>query len=149
MTKFARAVPVLMYHHISTSPGMITVSPEHFAAQMAYLAGAGYTTIGSAQLSAYLAGEPLPKKAVVLTFDDGYLGASGSKGHGLTALCFLVTSWIGEGPVRAHARSGGEVAIENGEPDPAILRRPEIDAMREARTFEFHSHTDRRRTKMN
>jgi peptidoglycan/xylan/chitin deacetylase (PgdA/CDA1 family) len=157
MTKFARAVPVLMYHHISTSPGMITVSPEHFAAQMAYLAEAGYTTVGSAQLSAYLAGEPLPKKSVVLTFDDGYLdnwvhAHPVLQAHGLTALCFLVTSWIGEGPVRAHARSGGalpallnhrdgEVAIESGEADRAILRWSEIDAMREAGTFEFHSHT--------
>ncbi|SEC31624.1 Polysaccharide deacetylase [Burkholderia sp. WP9] len=157
MTKFARAVPVLMYHHISTAPGMITVSPEHFAEQMAYLAAAGYTTVGSAQLSAYLAGEPLPKKSVVLTFDDGYLdnwvhAHPVLQAHGLTALCFLVTSWIGEGPVREHARSGGDVpallnhhdgerAIENGEPDRAILRWSEIHAMREAGTFEFHSHT--------
>jgi peptidoglycan/xylan/chitin deacetylase (PgdA/CDA1 family) len=157
MTRSARAVPVLMYHHISTSPGMITVSPGHFAAQMAHLASAGYTTIGSTQLAAYLAGEPLPKKSVMLTFDDGYLdnwvhAHPVLQAHGLTALCFLVTSWIGEGRVRAHARSGdtlppllnhrdGEMAIEKGEGDRAILRWSEIDAMREAGTFEFHSHT--------
>jgi hypothetical protein len=40
MTRHAQCVPVLMYHHISSSPGMITVSPEHFAAQMAYIARA-------------------------------------------------------------------------------------------------------------
>ena len=157
MSRFARAVPVLMYHHISTSPGIITVSPENFAAQMAYLANAGYTTIGSMQLAAYLAGEPLPKKSVMLTFDDGYLdnwvhAHPVLQAHGLTALCFLVTGWIGEGRARAHARSGavlppllnhrdGELAIENGDSDRAILRWSEIDAMREAGTFEFHSHT--------
>jgi peptidoglycan/xylan/chitin deacetylase (PgdA/CDA1 family) len=124
---------------------------------MAHLANAGYTTIGSMQLAAYLAGEPLPGKSVMLTFDDGYLdnwvhAHPVLQAHGLTALCFLVTSWVGEGCVRAHARSGdalppllnhrdGEMAIESGKADHAILRWSEIDAMREAGTFEFHSHT--------
>jgi peptidoglycan/xylan/chitin deacetylase (PgdA/CDA1 family) len=146
-----------MYHHINTSPGMITVSPGHFAAQMAYLANAGYTTIGGKQLAAYLAGEPLPKRSVMLTFDDGYLdnwvhALPVLQAHGLTALCFVETGWIGEGRVRAHVRSGAplpprlshrdaEMAIENGQADRAILRWSEIDAMREAGTFEFHSHT--------
>jgi peptidoglycan/xylan/chitin deacetylase (PgdA/CDA1 family) len=157
MNRRAKAVPVLMYHHISTSPGMITVSPEHFAAQMAFLARGGYTTIGSTQLAAYLAGEPLREKSIMLTFDDGYLdnwvhAHPVLQAHGLTALCFLVTSWIGDGPVRAHAHAGGmlppllnhrdgEIAIENGEPDRTILRWSEIEAMRNAGTFEFHSHT--------
>ncbi|MFM0197958.1 polysaccharide deacetylase family protein [Paraburkholderia strydomiana] len=157
MTRSAKALPVLMYHHISTSPGMITVSPDHFAAQMAHLANAGYTTIGSMQLAAYLGGEPLPKKSVMLTFDDGYLdnwvhAHPVLEAHGFTALCFRVTSWVGEGCVRTHARSGAalppllnhrdaEIAIESGTADHAILRWSEIDAMREAGTFEFHSHT--------
>jgi peptidoglycan/xylan/chitin deacetylase (PgdA/CDA1 family) len=157
MKRLAKAVPVLMYHHISTSAGMITVSPEHFAAQMAYLASAGYTTIGSAQLAAYLAGKPLPEKSIVLTFDDGYLdnwvhAHPVLQEHGLTALCFLVTSWIGNGPPRARARAGatlppllnhrdGEIAIGNGEPDRTILRWSEIEAMQNAGTFEFHTHT--------
>ncbi|WP_421377143.1 polysaccharide deacetylase family protein [Paraburkholderia sp. DD10] len=156
---FAKALPVLMYHHISTSPGMITVSPEHFAAQMAHLANAGYTTIGSERLSAYLAGEPIPGRSVVLTFDDGYLdnwvhAHPVLQAHGFTALCFLVTSWIGDGPARPHARSDatlprllnhrdGEIAIELGQADRVILRWSEIHAMREAGTFEFHSHTHR------
>lgn len=157
LMKQAKVVPVLMYHHVSTSPGMITVSPEHFAEQMAWLAQAGYRTIGSAQLAAWFAGEPLPGKSVMLTFDDGYLdnwvhAHPVLQAHGLTALCFLVTGWPGEGAPRAHAGSGGalpplldhhagEKAIDNGETDRAILRWSEIDAMRAAGTFEFHSHT--------
>ncbi|BAN27707.1 polysaccharide deacetylase family protein [Caballeronia insecticola] len=154
----ARAVPVLMYHHVSTSPGMITVKPEHFAAQMEYLASAGYRTIGSAQLAAFLRGEEVPAKSIVITFDDGYLdnwvhAHPVLQRHGFTALCFLVSSWPGEGGVRpnaSHARTefprlldhrAGEVAIENGRTDDVILRWSEIDAMREAGTFEFHSHT--------
>jgi peptidoglycan/xylan/chitin deacetylase (PgdA/CDA1 family) len=157
VTQRARAVPVLMYHHISTSPGMITVSPDHFAAQMAYLAQAGYRTVGARQLGAFLDGEPLPAKSVVLTFDDGYLdnwvhAHPVLRQHGFTALCFLVTSWPGDGAPRANAQSGGELpellghregdlAIKNGEADRTILRWSEIDAMRRAGTFEFHSHT--------
>ena len=157
MRRQANAVPVLIYHHISTSPGMITVPSDHFAAQMAYLAQAGYRTVVAEQLGAYLAGASLPAKSVVLTFDDGYLdnwvyAHPVLQRHGFSALCFLVTSWLGDGAPRVHAHSGDELpellnhheserAIENGEADRAILRWSEIDAMRRAGTFEFHSHT--------
>lgn len=156
----ARAVPVLMYHHISSSPGMITVTPENFAAQMAYLASAGYRTLGSRQLAAFLAGEPVPAKSVVLTFDDGYLdnwvhAHPVLQRHSFTALCFLVSAWPCEGEVRPNASSAssptelprllnhreGEIAIDDGRADEAILRWSEIDAIRAAGTFEFHSHT--------
>lgn len=157
-TRQARAVPVLMYHHVSTSPGMITVTPANFAAQMDYLASAGYRTIGSAELAAFLSGEDMPAKSIVITFDDGYLdnwvhAHPVLKRHGFAALCFLVSSWPGEGAVRPNASHGsstlpplldhhaGERAIENGRTDDVILRWSEIEAMREAGTFEFHSHT--------
>src|SRR5471032_1262085 len=149
-----------MYHHISTSPGMITVSPDRFAAQMAYLAQAGYRTVGAAQLSAYLAGKPVPAKSVVLTFDDGYLdnwvhAHPVLAEHGFTALGFLVSGWVNSGPARSNAtdstsarnlpgllgHSAAKAAIEAGESDRAIMRWSEIDAMRQAGTFEFHSHT--------
>ena len=35
----------------------------------------------------------------------------------------------------------GEIAIDDGRADEAILRWSEIDAIRAAGTFEFHSHT--------
>jgi peptidoglycan/xylan/chitin deacetylase (PgdA/CDA1 family) len=159
MSGRARAVPVLMYHHISTSPGMITVTPEHFSEQMAYIARAGYRTVGATELAAFLRGEDLPEKSLVITFDDGYLdnwvhAHPVLEKHSLKALCFLVSSWPGMGGVRANASTGGssalptllnhrdgERAIEQGRADDVILRWSEIDAMREAGTFEFHSHT--------
>jgi peptidoglycan/xylan/chitin deacetylase (PgdA/CDA1 family) len=159
MSRSARAVPVLMYHHVSTSPGMITVSPEHFAAQMAYLASAGYRTLGAAQLSAFLRGEDVPEKSLVITFDDGYLdnwvhAHPVLQQYGFRAICFLVSSWPGAGAVRPHAfnaqpealpclldHHAGERAIEEGKTDDVILRWSEIEAMRKAGTFEFHSHT--------
>jgi peptidoglycan/xylan/chitin deacetylase (PgdA/CDA1 family) len=148
-----------MYHHVSTSPGMITVTPAHFADQMAYLARAGYRTLGAQELSAFLAGERVPAKSLVITFDDGYLdnwvhAHPVLERHGFKALCFLVSSWPGEGEPRPNASNAdaahlprllshrdGELAIEAGRADETILRWSEIEAMRSAGTFEFHSHT--------
>ena len=68
-------VPILMYHHLAedvTNDEM--VSPEQFEAQIRALTEAGYAGISFDELQAYvLRGEPLPKKPVVITFDDGYL----------------------------------------------------------------------------
>ncbi|CAN7259968.1 polysaccharide deacetylase family protein [Caballeronia sp. LjRoot34] len=155
----ARAVPVLMYHHVSPAAGAVTVSPVHFADQMAMLAREGYTTLGARAFSEFLAGKPVPAKSVVLTFDDGYLdnwvhAHPVLAEHGFTALGFLVSGWVNSGPVRPNAvdpashlnlnllgHSAAKAAIEAGETDRAIMRWSEIDAMRQAGTFEFHSHT--------
>jgi peptidoglycan/xylan/chitin deacetylase (PgdA/CDA1 family) len=157
----ARAVPVLMYHHVSQAAGAVTVSPAHFADQMAMLARESYTTLCANAFSAYLAGEPVPDKSIVLTFDDGYLdnwvhAHPVLAQHGFTALGFLVSGWVNAGPVRLNASSAAssaaslpdllghtasKAAIEAGETDKVILRWSEIDAMRQAGTFEFHSHT--------
>ncbi|WP_031363800.1 polysaccharide deacetylase family protein [Caballeronia sordidicola] len=156
----ARSVPVLMYHHVSPAAGAVTVSPEHFADQMAMLAREGYTTLGARAFSEYLAGKRVPAKSVVLTFDDGYLdnwvhAHPVLAEHGFTALGFLVSGWVASGPVRPNAadsasaeslpnllgHSAAKAAIEAGETDRAVMRWSEIDAMRQAGTFEFHSHT--------
>jgi peptidoglycan/xylan/chitin deacetylase (PgdA/CDA1 family) len=165
--KTARAVPVLMYHHVSPASGAVTVSPENFADQMAMLAREGYTTLRASAFSAYLAGEPVPEKSVLLTFDDGYLdnwvhAHPVLARHGFTAVGFLVSGWINDGPVRPNAASisphkpdkpdapdmpellghtASKAAIEAGETDKVIARWSEIHAMRQAGTFEFHSHT--------
>jgi len=74
-------VPILMYHYISVPPPNaniyrrdLSVTPENFAAQLAYLQAEGYTAISLRQLTYYLAGQgSLPDKPIILTFDDGYI----------------------------------------------------------------------------
>ena len=70
------AVPIIMYHSILDNPsraGQYVITPGQFEADLQYLQENGYTTVGMADLIAYVReGIPLPDKAVVLTFDDGY-----------------------------------------------------------------------------
>lgn len=69
-----------MYHYVEPWPAKadlirqgLTVQPDDFSAQMAYLAENGYTAISLyAVLEAITVGKTLPPKPVVLTFDDGY-----------------------------------------------------------------------------
>ncbi|MCP5099108.1 MAG: polysaccharide deacetylase family protein, partial [Chloroflexi bacterium] len=73
-------VPILMYHYISTPPDDadvyridLSVEPEDFREQLAYLADNGYTPIDLYDLSRAITNKrELPEKPVILTFDDGY-----------------------------------------------------------------------------
>jgi len=71
----ATQVPILMYHKVSKDMsrlGKFTVSPGDFEADLQYLRDNGYTTLTMADLIAYVQeGVELPKRPVVLTFDDG------------------------------------------------------------------------------
>ena len=153
----ARALPVLMYHHVTPNPGLVTVSPSTFRAQMAWLAGHGYRGIGARELEDFLAGRPLPDKSVLISFDDGYLdnyvyAHPALREFGLKGLIFLITGWLGDGPARRHAGEAGELPacpnhreatalVQAGQADQAMLRWSEVEAMAAAGSFEFHSHT--------
>ena len=73
-------VPILMYHRVGPSRASepwitrsLTVSPRDFAAQMRWLRAAGYHAITQGQLlGAQVLGLPLPRRPVLITFDDGY-----------------------------------------------------------------------------
>ena len=71
------AVPILMYHGVlkdSNRWNAYVISPAELESDLKYLRQAGYTTIGIADLIAYVYDSaPLPEKPVLLTFDDGYL----------------------------------------------------------------------------
>jgi peptidoglycan/xylan/chitin deacetylase (PgdA/CDA1 family) len=69
-----RALRVLMYHKVNDVPGnRLSVPVSLFDEQMDLLRQLGYTVVGlDAVLDFYVASKPLPPKAVLITFDDGY-----------------------------------------------------------------------------
>lgn len=97
-------VPILMYHYISVPPRNagpvrrdLSVTPEKFEAQLAYLAENGYTVISLDELVYSLAGlTPLPEKPAVITLDDGYADSYTNafpllQKHGFNATVSVVT----------------------------------------------------------
>jgi peptidoglycan/xylan/chitin deacetylase (PgdA/CDA1 family) len=72
-------VPILMYHVISPAPANapypeLYVPRGDFAAEVAWLAGHGYHAVTLRRVfDAWRGAARLPSKAVVLSFDDGYL----------------------------------------------------------------------------
>ena len=68
-----RPAVILMYHSISDAPVPWAVSPVEFAWQMAYLDRCGYSVLSLAECFARITrGDALPRRSVIITFDDGY-----------------------------------------------------------------------------
>lgn len=69
-----QALVVLQYHHVSeTTPKSTSVTPARFAEHMRWLKDNQYQVVSMHQLLKWLEqGEPIPNKAAVITFDDGY-----------------------------------------------------------------------------
>lgn len=71
-------VPILMYHVTKAAPAAtpypeLWVSPADFRGQMRWLADNGFTAVTMTQLFNYWdEGFKLPRKPVVISFDDGY-----------------------------------------------------------------------------
>jgi peptidoglycan/xylan/chitin deacetylase (PgdA/CDA1 family) len=100
------SIPVLMYHEVSPNPQpsfrRYTVTVRQFAWQMRWLAGCGYQTIDMDDLvRARLGQGTLPKRPVLITFDDGFQGCVDHavpvlRAHKFTAIFYLVTGLMGE-----------------------------------------------------
>jgi peptidoglycan/xylan/chitin deacetylase (PgdA/CDA1 family) len=79
VTRNLRGVPILMYHLVANPPAgepypQLYVRPRDFRLQMAWLARHGYHAVTLDQAYAYWHGaSTLPRKPVVISFDDGYL----------------------------------------------------------------------------
>ncbi len=69
-------IPILMYHHITLDDegaGDYTITRDNFFLHMEHLALNGYTSISFDELIDFAVnGKPLPRKPIIITFDDGY-----------------------------------------------------------------------------
>jgi peptidoglycan/xylan/chitin deacetylase (PgdA/CDA1 family) len=95
---------VLIYHSVDAIDSPISITPELFAAHMDYLVRKGYETWTASELVAALrAKRRIPRRVVVITFDDGYLNNITTalpilEARGLRATVFMVTGNDGDVP---------------------------------------------------
>ena len=68
-------LPIVMYHSMLNDKSLqnsYCIDPDIFEADLKYLEKNGYTTVTIKDLLNYVKGKPLPKKIIMLTFDDGF-----------------------------------------------------------------------------
>jgi len=149
-----RSVPVLMYHHVNPHKGdMVTVTPTTFERQMEYLSEAGYKTLTLDELLSYIKGDlVLQQKAVVVTFDDGWLdnyiyAFPVLKKYNIHASIFIVTNIIerasrdgGKPPTVVPTHRESKLIMQKGEEHEVFLRWDIIKEMAESELIGFFSH---------
>ncbi len=143
-------VPVLCYHNIGPQArGRLLIAVKTFEEQMRYLKAQGYRVVSLAELLEFTAlKRQLPRKTVVLTFDDGWKSFREYahpilKELGFSATLFIYTDFIGsrnalswdelrqlqrEGfDIQAHTKTHGDLRRKPGEPEDEYTRRVQAE----------------------
>lgn len=116
---------VVLYYHEVVENGQghsyQKIEKDKFEAQMRYLREQGYTPVFFSELKA-----PLPEKAVVVSFDDGFLSvyenaAPIMEKHGIRGNIYLPTAYIGN--------------------DPKFMTWEQVKQLQGTGTFEMQAHT--------
>ncbi len=111
---------VLFYHRVNPYPmdklGLvsreITVTPEAFAAQLAYLKKKGFHSLSPQELKEQIeCNAPRDPKAILITFDDGYRdnyiwAAPLLRYFGFSGIVFVTTDFVGRESI--DSESGGD-----------------------------------------
>ncbi len=144
------SVPVLMYHHILSSDSFIASSVDNFEKQMKFLADNGWKTLTSEEFYLYKKKQlQLPKKSVLITFDDGWrdnciYAYPILKKYKFKATLFIVTQWIEEASKavdceyeeKNHKECKSLAPID---PRAVLCNWDELKKMQDV--FDIHSHT--------
>lgn len=101
-----RRIPVIMYHDVVKERGKgsvwFDITTKEFEEQLAFFQEVGAEPISIQQLYLHLTkGEPVPEKAIVLTFDDNYQGFYDNaypllKQYNYPAAMFVHTDYVGQ-----------------------------------------------------
>lgn len=154
-------VPVLTYHNIGPqAKGRLVIAAKAFEEQMRYLKAQGYRVLSLKQFLEFSAlKRQLPRKTVVLTFDDGWKSFREYaypilKELGFTATLFIYTDFIGarsalsweelrelarEGfDIEAHSKTHGDFRRRPGESDDEYARRIQAELAQPLALFQRH-----------
>ena len=140
-------VPILTYHDIAPqAKGRLVIAVKTFEEQMRYLKAHGYRVVSLHEFHEFVtARRQLPRRAVVVTFDDGYRSFLVHaypilKQLGFTATLFVYTDYVGAGrnalgwddlkrltaegfEVQGHSKTHADLRRKTGEPDADYHRR--------------------------
>jgi peptidoglycan/xylan/chitin deacetylase (PgdA/CDA1 family) len=136
-----RGISILMYHQVGDFAPMRAHRStychyERFAAQMAHLRRFDYRVLRLDDALTMLRGErPIPPRAVVITFDDGYenfheYAYPVLQRHGFPAIVYLLAGYIGK---------NAEWFASDGRDTPPLMSADRIRALRRA-GIDFGSH---------
>jgi len=118
---------VLMYHHVGPLPEKaddirrgLTISAEEFESQLKYFKENGYSAVSLKKFDELREKRTIPKKLVILTFDDGYddnfnYAFDLMKKYNATGTFFIITNKIGkseymsEEQIKELAKAGNEI----------------------------------------
>jgi len=153
-------VPILVYHNLGPqSKGRLVLDADAFTEQMRYLKREGYRVVSLAEFVEWLRlKRQLPKKSVVLTFDDGYHSFRDHaypvlKQLGFPATLFVYTDYVGAGrnalswdelkslaaegfDVQAHSKTHGDLRRVSGETEAQYARRMQAELAEPPRLFQ-------------
>ena len=152
-------VPVLVYHNIGREArGRLVIGVDAFTEQMRYLKAKGYRVVSVGEFVDWLhLRRQLPRKTVVLTFDDGYRSFREHaypvlKELKFTATLFVYTDYVGTGrnalnwddlkaltaegfDVQAHSKSHGDLRRGDHESDTQYSRRLQAELVEPPRVL--------------
>ncbi|MGA7730449.1 MAG: polysaccharide deacetylase family protein [Chloroflexia bacterium] len=123
-------ITILSYHSIDDHRSPLSVSPTLFAQQMEALAEEGCVSLTMREVGDSLAKrEPFPRRAVAITFDDGFENVLTQalpilRAHRLKATVYIITGMVG----RRTAWTDRGVPL----PSLRVLSWEQIDQLRQA-----------------
>lgn len=135
-------IPVLLYHSVveeleEGQSRSMYVSEENFEKDLNYLKDKGYETISLRDMESYYRGEDveLPKKPIVITFDDGYLNNYENaypilKEYDMKAVIYMIGWSVGR-----------DTFIDSDKPITPHYNWDQAREMYDSGLIEFGSHT--------
>ena len=130
-----KGIPILMYHSVAHNNVFFTIKLKTFEKQMKYLKDKDYNVIKLSDLISFLgSNKELPKKTVVLTFDDGFEDNYTNvfpvlKKYNFPAAIFLIT-----GLINKEMNNSQNIPLK-------ILNWDQIQEMHQSGLIDFQPHT--------
>ena len=130
-----KGIPILMYHSVAHNNVFFTIKLKTFEKQMKYLKDKDYNVIKLSDLISFLgSNKELPKKTVVLTFDDGFEDNYTNvfpvlKKYNFPAAIFLIT-----GLINKEMNNSQNIPLK-------ILNWEQIQEMHQSGLIDFQPHT--------